>query len=174
MRSSAIVVANPLAKNPFYMTFAEWNQEVQAFSSNRSDQPFTERVGLGCSDRRLQNTNAEAFQRGVQVRGEDSIAVVDDVPVGMIEGEELAELLSAPLSSRMLGDVAMQDPARSNFHGDQDVQDAKARRDGNEVVASDNGGCMIPNESGPTVDGASAWPATFQILGDCSRRDSDA
>ena len=111
MRSSTIVVANPLAKNPLYMTFAEWNQKVQAFSSNRSDQPFTERVGLGCSDRRLQDMDAEAFQCGVQVQGEDSIAVVDGVPVGMIEGEELPELLSGPIGSRMLGDVAMQDPA---------------------------------------------------------------
>ena len=51
----------------------------------------------------------------------------------------------------MLGDVAMQDPARSNFHHNEDVQDAKARRDGNEEVASGNGGRMIPNESGPTL-----------------------
>ena len=111
MRSSAIVVANPLTKNPLYMTFAEWDQKVQAFSPNRSDQPFTERVRLGRSNRRLQNTDAEALQCRVQVRGEDSIAVVDDVPVGMIEGQELTELLSGPLCGRVLGDVAVQDPA---------------------------------------------------------------
>ncbi len=93
------------------MTFAEWDQEIQAFSPNRADQPFAERVGLGRSDWRLQNTNAKTLECRVQVRGEDSIAVVDDESVLMIERHEFAELLGGPLCCWVLSDVAVQDPA---------------------------------------------------------------
>ena len=156
------------------MTFTEWDQEIQAFSPNRADRPFTKRIGLGRSNRRLQNTNAETLQCGVQARGEDCIAVVDDVAVGMIEHQKLPELLGGPLGGRVLSDVAVQDPARSNFHCDEDVQHAKARRDRNEEVTGDNGVRMIPNEGGPALAGASTRLATLQILTDGSRRDSNA
>ena len=46
----------------------------------------------GRSNRRLQNTNAETLQCRVQARGEDSIAVVDDVAVRMIEHQKFPEL----------------------------------------------------------------------------------
>jgi len=93
MRSSAIIVANPFTKNLLQMTFAEWNQEVQAFSPNRADQPFTERVRFGCPDWRFQNTNAETIQSHIQTGREDGVAVVDNVAVRVIECQELAELL---------------------------------------------------------------------------------
>jgi hypothetical protein len=79
------------------MTFAERDQEVQAFSPNGADQPLAEGVRLGCSDRRLQNTDAEAFQCRVQAGRKDGVAVVDDEAVGMIEHQKFPELLNGPL-----------------------------------------------------------------------------
>ena len=93
------------------MTFAEWDEEIQAFPPNRPDQAFTECVRLGRSNRRLQNTNAETLQCRVQARGEDSIAVVDDVAVRMIEHQKFPELLGGPLCGRVLSEVAVQDPS---------------------------------------------------------------
>ena len=93
------------------MTFAEWDEEIQTFSPNRPNQAFTECVRLGRSNRSLQNTDSEAFQCRVQARGEDSITVVNDVVVGMIEHQELPELLGGPLGGRVLSDVAVQDTA---------------------------------------------------------------
>jgi hypothetical protein len=93
------------------VTFAEWDQEIQAFPPNSADQAFTKCVRLGCSSRSLQNTNAETLQCRVQARGEDSIPVVDDEVVGMIVHEELPELLGGPLGGRVLSDVAVQDTA---------------------------------------------------------------
>ena len=93
------------------MAFAEWDQEIQAFSPYRADQAFTESVGLRCSKRCLQNTNAKTLQCRVQVRGEDSIAVMDDEAVGMIEHQKFPELLGRPLGGGMLSNIAVQDPA---------------------------------------------------------------
>ena len=58
-----------------------------------------------------QNFDAEALQCRVQARGEDSITIVDDVAIRMIERQELAELLCGPLCGWVLSDVAVQDPA---------------------------------------------------------------
>jgi hypothetical protein len=53
MWASAIVVDHELLDDPAQVPFVEWYQEVQAFPPNGPDQPFTECVRLGRSDRRL-------------------------------------------------------------------------------------------------------------------------
>jgi hypothetical protein len=55
MRSvgDTIVVANVLAKNPFKMGFAHWNQEVEALAPDGSDEPFAVSVRLGRPDGRF-------------------------------------------------------------------------------------------------------------------------
>ena len=55
-------MADVLVKDALEMAFAKRDQEVQAFSANRADQPFAERVRLERSDRRFQNADAEALQ----------------------------------------------------------------------------------------------------------------
>ena len=57
------------------------------------------------------------------------IAIMDQKTVPVIAKQELAELLDGSLGSRMLGNVAMQDSSRPIFHRDEDVDDAKRRRD---------------------------------------------
>src|SRR5665213_1042347 len=121
MVSSTIVVANPLTEYFLQITFTEWDQEVQAFSPNRPDQPFAECVRFRRSNRRLQNTDAKALQRRVQPSRENGIAVVDDVAVTVIECQELAELLGGPFGGWMLGHVAVQNPPRADLHGHENV-----------------------------------------------------
>ena len=58
---------------------------------------------------------------------------------GWIVGQELTELLRGPLSGRVLGDVEMYDASRTDFHGNEDVDDPKRRRDGNEEVTGNHG-----------------------------------
>ena len=66
---------------------------------------------LGARTGVLRTRTAETLQCRVQARGEDSIPVVDDVTVRMIEHQKFPELLGGPLGSRVLSDVVMQDPA---------------------------------------------------------------
>ncbi len=74
--------------------------EVQAFSPNRSDQPLTKCIHFGCSNRSFQNADTEPSQFRVYAGGEDRVAVVDDITVGMIERQKFAELLCGPLRGR--------------------------------------------------------------------------
>ena len=167
-------MANVLAKNPFQVGFAHWNQEVEALAPDGSDEPFAIRVRFGRPDGRFQDAHPEPLQFGVEVAREDRIAVVDDESIAMIVRQKLAELLDRPLGSRVLGDVAVQNPPRADFHRNEYVQDAERRSHGHEKVASDDGLCMIPYKGCPTLAGASAWITQLQILAAGSRRDSNA
>jgi hypothetical protein len=57
--------------------------------------------------------HAEASQSGVEARGKDPVAVVNQESVLMIKGEKLAELLSGPVGGRVSSDVGVQNPAIS-------------------------------------------------------------
>jgi hypothetical protein len=69
---------------------------------------------------------------------------MDDELVGMIERQELAELLDRQLGSGMVSRVRMQNTPRTDFHCDKDIQDAERSSHGNEKVTGHDGLCMIP------------------------------
>jgi len=130
--ASAIVVANVLAKDPLQVGLREGDKEVEALPTNGSDEPLAIGIRLGCSNGRPQNADTEAFQRRVQARREDGVAVVDDEAVGMIERQELAELLSRPLGSGMRSHVRVENAPRTYLHCDEDIQDAERSGHRNE------------------------------------------
>jgi hypothetical protein len=63
----------------------------------------------------LERESSEHERRNPSVprlsKRENSIPVVDDEAVWMIEHQELVEMLSGPLCGRVLSEVAVQDPA---------------------------------------------------------------
>jgi hypothetical protein len=65
--AATIVVANVLAKNPFQVGFAHWNQEVEALARDGPDEPFAIRVRFGRPDGRFQDAHTEPLQFGVEV-----------------------------------------------------------------------------------------------------------
>jgi hypothetical protein len=65
MRTSAIVVANVLAKDSLKMAFVKWDERVDALTPDGSDQPFAIRIRLGRPDRRFQDPYAETLQLGI-------------------------------------------------------------------------------------------------------------
>ena len=118
-------------------------------------------------------TRTPKFQLGITGR-ENRIAVVDDESVWMIERQKLADLLNRPLGSGMAGPVRMENAARTDFHGDEGIEDAERCSYRHEKVAGDDHLRMVANEGCPTLARASAWIATLQILADGSRRNSHA
>jgi hypothetical protein len=67
VRVAAIVMCLSRAKNPSQVVLAEWNQEVQALPAETAEQSFTDRVSLGCPDRRPEDADAHRADRRVEV-----------------------------------------------------------------------------------------------------------
>ena len=65
--------------------------------------------------------------------------------------QELTELLSGPIGSRMICHIAVKSPSRTDLDRDKDVQDLKRSGHRGEQVAGDDGTRMIVNERRPTV-----------------------
>ena len=67
--------------------------------------------------------------------------------------QEITELLSGPIGSRMICHIAVKNPPRTNLDGDKDVQDLKHSGHRREQVAGYDGTRMIVNERRPTLTG---------------------
>lgn len=155
------------------MAVVEWDEKIEAFVPDGSDQPFAIRIRFGCADRRFQDPDAETLQLGIKGR-ENRIAVVDDESVWMIERQKLAELLNRPFGSGVAGHVRVENAARTDFHGDKDIQDAERCCYRHEKIAGDGHLRMVTNEGCPTLAGVPVRLAVLQILADGSRRNSNA
>jgi hypothetical protein len=80
---------------------------VQAFSSNRSNQPLAEGMCLRCPDRRFDGGNPEVLDRPVEPRG--GMSIVDEEAIGVVARNGFAKLLQSPIRRGMLGHSAVAD-----------------------------------------------------------------
>ena len=67
--------------------------------------------------------------------------------------QELTELLSGPIGSRMIRYIAVQYPPRTDLDRYEDVLDLKRSGHRGEEVAGDDGTCVVVNERRPTLTG---------------------
>jgi len=132
------------------MAFVEWDEKVEALAPDGSDQPFAIRIRFGRADRRFQDPDAETLQLGITGR-ENRIAVVEDESVWMIERQKLAELLNRPLGSGMAGHVHIENAPRTDFHGNEDIQDAERCSYRHEKIAGYDPLRVVTDEGCPTL-----------------------
>ena len=66
------------------MVFRQWNEEVKAFSAERTDEPFTEAISLGTSRWRFEYTQPHVCNGSVELWRENAIAVMDEKTVAMV------------------------------------------------------------------------------------------
>jgi hypothetical protein len=97
------------------MTFVYGDQEIETIAPEGSHEPFTESVRRWGSRGRPQDAHAKVFQRFIHSRREDGIAVVNQEPIGMIEIQELAELLRGPFRGGVFRDINVEHPAGADF-----------------------------------------------------------
>ena len=71
VRSSSVVMRHPVAKDSPQVTFVDGNYIVQAFSSNRSNQPLAVGIGGWRFHWSAQNLQPKAFQVFIDFRRED-------------------------------------------------------------------------------------------------------
>ena len=63
-----IVMDYPLAENSPQMFFVDRDEEIQALSANRPDEPFAECIGLRRLHRSLENRQTHALHTEIQGR----------------------------------------------------------------------------------------------------------
>lgn len=132
------------------MPLAERNQEVQAFWPCASNEPLTNCVCLGRSDRRVQHPNAHFRNCLVQRPGEDTVSVVDHQPARVFIRQCLAKLLQRPFRRGMCSDIIVTDSACAHFQEHEYIKDSKSSSD-DEKIASQNGSRVIPDERQPAL-----------------------
>jgi hypothetical protein len=140
------------------MALVDGNQVIQTFSSNRSNQPFTERICLRCSDRRFDGGNPEVLDRFVELRRKAAMSIVNEEAIGVVAGNGFAKLLQSPISRGMLGHIEVNDAARSDFDQQQYIEDTKAGGDGDYEIAGDDRLGMIVDECVPGLR-CRRWPS---------------
>ena len=75
------------------MVFRQWNEEVKAFSAERTDDPFTEAISLGTSRWRFEYTQSHVCNGFLELWRENAIAVMDEKTVAMVRGDGFSQLL---------------------------------------------------------------------------------
>ena len=98
-------MARPLTKGSSQVRCTERNDIVQAFTTDRADQPFAMGVGRGHSDWRSQDLDAPAFYFLVETARESLVPIMKQKLVILIAGKRLSQLLQSPIGSWMFGDI---------------------------------------------------------------------
>ena len=111
------------------MRLRQRDQPVEALASNRSNHPFTDRIGLRAVRRRLEHGQAEIPDRFVQASREDAVPVVNQVPARTVEPNDLPQLLQGPCRSRVRRDCDAQDSTAAVLDDHEHVEQSECRRD---------------------------------------------
>jgi hypothetical protein len=122
---------------------------VQAFSSNRSNQPLAEGICMRCPDRRFDGGNPEVLDRLVELRRKGGMSIVNQETICMVTRNGFAKLLQGPLRRGMLGHIEVNDATRADLDQHQYVEDTKAGGDGDHEIAGHDRLCMIVDERVP-------------------------
>ena len=109
------------------MLLGQRDNPIQAFTPERPDEPFAERIRLwaphGCFD----HFKAQVRYRIVESGGEDCVVVVEDKSVRVVRGNGLTQLLEGPGGGRMRRHVEVNNAARRMFHDHQHVKQPESR-----------------------------------------------
>jgi len=175
MRPAPIVVADEFSDDPPEVPLVDRDEIIEALPADRTDHSFAEGIGCRGSRRSFQDANAEAFQFVVNARRKDPVAVANQKSVRMVDGEKLAELPDGPIGGRVGGDVGVENPAGTDIHGNEYVENPECCRDRYKEITGDDGFGVAAHEGGPSqVVRRSARPKRGQIFPNGSRRDMHA
>ncbi len=122
VRAAPIVVQPPRAKDPPQVGLSERDQEVQALPPQRPEEPLADRVGLGSLDRGAEDPGAQRRHGGVESPRADTVAIMEDEPVGLRRREGLPDLSDPPGSGWMPRHLEGHEPPTGHLHHHKDGQ----------------------------------------------------
>ena len=158
-----MVVVNVSLQDSAQVVFVEDNDVIRTFSTNGTDDTFNVWILPRRARCRQHLFDSESPDGTDQVVSIDAVAIPNRVARGGVPGESLAELLSCPRSSRMLGDVEVQDASSVMEEDDDHEQDTESDRRHGEEVDGDEVLDVVTEEGLP---GGTGWlPMTDHVLG---------
>ena len=114
-----VVVGDVVSEQTPEMTFAKDDHVIEKLSSTGPYPPLGDRVLPGAAVRRAHGINTEGPDRSHDFRGEDRIAVENEVARSGGAGEGLSKLLSHPASDGIRGQIEVDQPSASVIEANQ-------------------------------------------------------
>ena len=108
MWTPLVIMGQPCLHDASQVILGQRNHTIEAFSSQRAQQPFTERVGLRTLGRGFHDPEPEVLYAAIELRREDAIAIMDEEAVAMVRWDRFAQLLQCPGGSGMRSHINMQ------------------------------------------------------------------
>ena len=171
MRPDTIVVAGIGLEDLTQVGLAKDDDVIQAFSSDRADEPFDMSILPGRTGRSWSVPNShgcETSRYGRPIRG---VSIANEVLGCLIPREGLGDLTRDPFGRRMVGD-AQRDQASSFMpQDDQDKQQLKVDRRHHKKVHGADSGHMVAQEHLPRLARSGSTPG--HVLGDGRLSDLD-
>jgi len=151
MRPALIVMSGPLLQGSSQMLFAERDDVIEEFSTNRPVEPFAMSIGKRRSGRSLNHFYPHTLDRPIDSRRESASAIVDQPFVAVFPGKRLPKLLNRPIGRWMRSDVRVENSTTANLHDHEDVEQLEAERHRGQEVASNDRLPVIAEESPPAL-----------------------
>ena len=173
--AAAIVMAMPRPQNRSQMGLRDRDEPIQTFAADRANQSFAYGVRFRTRNGRSQHVDSQGLDRIVEVLGEDSISIMDQVTVPSSVPHDFPQLLQSPVGARMRRHIEMRKAPRAVLDYHENVQHPKRRSDRNEEVTRKNRLCMVLQEGRPALIAArmTRWPRGH-VLPDCPWRNAYA
>lgn len=167
MRPSLLMVTKILSQNSFQMPFAEHDDVIEAFATNRTDQPLDVGILPRTMKRDPNVYEADSFNAVGELAAVDAIVVADEILRRGVKRKGFADLLSRPRRRWVSRDVEMKDAPSIGRQDEQDVQQTKRRRRHDEEIDRRNLGSVIFPEGGPCsgADSLRSRRLRRQVLG---------
>src|SRR5262249_1684453 len=174
-RAVIVIVSDVLAEQSPEMTFVEYDDVVEQLSAYTSDPALRDSIlprAAVCSPRRF---DAERRHRRYDLRGENRIAVEDQMPRRRLEPERLPQLLDDPRRCRLVGDVEVEDATTRMIDCEPRIdQMERHRRDYEEIHRRDRV-AVVAQELDPALESvrSSAFPRQISLDGALRHDESD-
>ena len=131
--------------------FRQWDEKVEAFPAERTDDPFTEAVSFGAPIRGPQYSQAHVSHRLIELRREDAIAIMEKKTVGMVRGNRFSKLLLRPGCRWVIRAMDVQQLSCAEFYDDQHIETLERRGDHRQEITGHDHLGVISHESGPAL-----------------------
>ena len=120
------------------MRFSQGNQPIEAPSADGPDDSFANRISRWTSRRGFQYFDPELHNRLVEVSGKNTIAIMQQVFVPILQPDGLTQLLQRPHCTRMGGHIAVNQASGAMLDHHEYIQLSKGYSDGEEKVTGND------------------------------------